>query len=184
MSDYNQLRGLQEHNAKLNKIIIESLQQALLLLMEKKDYQKISITELCQKAGVSRMAFYTNFETKDNLLESIVKNSNAKLVNRIGSPFRTYVDLKWYITLFEETKKFAKELLLIFKAGDSFKYKYITIINNLVLHNPDISEKKRYSRLMWSGGVVNVIIDWIENGMKTPIEELANYCLNSFKYLE
>lgn len=90
--------------------------------------------------------------------------------------------LQWYITLFNATKDFSKTLQLIFKAG--FKYKYISIINGLVLHNSNISDKKRYSRLMWSGGIVNIIIDWLENDMKTPIKEIANFCLNSFKYLE
>lgn len=181
MTDDCKLRGLKEHNERLSKVISESLQQALLLLMEKKEYQKISITELCQRAGVSRMAFYSNFETKDKLLEAVVIEMNKMLIKKIGSPFRDYVNVDWYITLLKTTKEFSNTLLLVFRAG--FKYKYISIINGIVLHNPYISDKQRYARLMWSGGMTNVIIDWLENNMRVSVEELAEYCFNLFKYL-
>lgn len=181
MSDENQIRGLIEYNEKLNKIIIESLQDALLYLMERNDFNKITITELCQKAGVSRMAFYTNFKTKDALLESIVLKLNGKLISKIGSPFRSYVDINWYINLFNATKNDYDILFLIFKSG--FKYKYISIINALVLENPNLTNANRCSRLMWAGGIVNVMIDWVESGMSTPLVDVANYCFNSFSYI-
>lgn len=46
-----------KYNAEQNKITKESILGALMSLMEKKDFKNISITELSQKAGVSRMAF-------------------------------------------------------------------------------------------------------------------------------
>ena len=55
--------GLKKHTDEVNKVIIDSLIEALLLLMKEYQYEDISITMLCKKAGVSRMAFYGNFET-------------------------------------------------------------------------------------------------------------------------
>ncbi|MBM9833823.1 TetR/AcrR family transcriptional regulator, partial [Enterococcus faecalis] len=51
---------LQKHNKEANQITRESLETALLFLMEKKELTKISISELVEKAGVSRNAFYRN----------------------------------------------------------------------------------------------------------------------------
>ncbi|MGN1093953.1 MAG: TetR/AcrR family transcriptional regulator, partial [Candidatus Neoclostridium sp.] len=83
--------GLRRHNAELNKIVRESLQTALVVLLRQKEYSKISITELCKKAGVSRMAFYNNYQTTDDLLESTVIDYNKNLIiDKIGSPFREY----------------------------------------------------------------------------------------------
>ena len=39
--------------------------EALLQLMEKNDYQDISITDITKKAGVNRVTFYRNFNNKD-----------------------------------------------------------------------------------------------------------------------
>ena len=41
---------------------------ALLSLMEEKPYSRISVSEICKCAGVSRQTFYTLFESKDNVI--------------------------------------------------------------------------------------------------------------------
>jgi len=51
---------------------IESLQNALLELMEKQPFEKITITDLARCSGLTRSTFYAHFETKDQLLESII----------------------------------------------------------------------------------------------------------------
>lgn len=42
--------------------------EALLILIQKKNYRDISITEICAKAGVTRMSFYRNFRCKEDVL--------------------------------------------------------------------------------------------------------------------
>ena len=54
---------------KREALVGEYITDALLLLMQRKDYKDISITELCEKAGVTRMSFYRNFESKEDILK-------------------------------------------------------------------------------------------------------------------
>jgi len=42
--------------------------QALEILLENKPYNKISITDICGKAGVSRVTFYRHYKDKDEIL--------------------------------------------------------------------------------------------------------------------
>lgn len=42
---------------------------ALLILMKQKNYKDITVTEICEKAGVTRMSFYRSFKTKDDILK-------------------------------------------------------------------------------------------------------------------
>ena len=51
-----------------NIIVKESITQALLILMESKDFQKITITEIVNKAGVARMSFYRNYDSKEDVI--------------------------------------------------------------------------------------------------------------------
>lgn len=46
----------------------ECLYTALLQLMETTPYDQISITDITARAGVSRMAYYRNYESKDDIL--------------------------------------------------------------------------------------------------------------------
>ena len=174
MSEANKTKGLRRHNQELNNVICDSLRQALVVLLNEKDFKKITITELCKKAGVSRMAFYGNFESMDDLLKSIVVTYNSGLMEKIGSPFRKTTNIDWYIHLFEEIYLYSTVLRIFFKAG--FKYKYLSIINELVLHDSNISTHEKYLRLTWAGGLVNAIISWIDERMTTPVRDIAEVC--------
>lgn len=44
------------------------LEEALLSLMQKKHFQDITVTDITEKAGVSRLTFYRNFESKEDVL--------------------------------------------------------------------------------------------------------------------
>ena len=60
---------------ELNRQALRSraaIQEALIELLEEKPYQKITITEISEKSGLTRSTFYAHFETKDQLLDSVV----------------------------------------------------------------------------------------------------------------
>lgn len=177
MTEEKRLKGLKEHNANLNKIITESLIEALIILIKEKDYQKISITDICKTAGVSRMAFYNNYQTKDNLLKEIIIQSTNSIIQEIGSPFRLTTDVNWYKLLFRKIRSFSDALKLIFDAG--FEFTYLSTINELILHDKEIDSVKKYSRLIWAGGIVNTLIHWIKNNMEESIDDLSLFCYNS-----
>lgn len=170
--------GLRLHNSELNKIVCESLQTTLLILLKEKDYSNISVTELCGKAGVSRTAFYNNFQTKERLLESVfIERTDNLIVDKIGSPFREYIGYSRYLKLFTAVKTDSDFLVTLFNAG--FKEKYLSVINAMVLHDVNISSTKKYLRIIWAGGLVNTLMFWIENGMSEPVEDIAKFCFEN-----
>lgn len=44
------------------------MSDALFALMERKSFAQISITEICEEAGVGRKTFYRNFDTKEDII--------------------------------------------------------------------------------------------------------------------
>ena len=54
------------------------MNEALLILLEKKEYEFITIKEICEKAGVNRSTFYLHYESIDDLLEETINNLNQK----------------------------------------------------------------------------------------------------------
>ena len=61
----------------------EYIYSAFLQLLDKKHYDDISVCEICTKAGVSRMSFYRNFESKEDLtfkgIDRIVKSLSTSI---------------------------------------------------------------------------------------------------------
>ena len=51
------------------------LEQCLLRAMERKRYADISVLELCRDAGISRMAFYQYFDSKDDTLLALIDHT-------------------------------------------------------------------------------------------------------------
>lgn len=164
--------GLKKHTDEVNKVIIDSLIEALLLLMKEYQYEDISITMLCKKAGVSRMAFYGNFETKDDILKRIVSMINDMVVDEIGSPFKNNTDKEYYKKLFTIIDENRETLNLLFKAG--FQYFYLERLNEIVIHE-ESSNEVVLQRLTWNGAIVNTVFYWLNNN-NLSIDEIALYC--------
>ena len=59
---------LRMSNKESNRMTRECLQTALITLMGQKPFEKITISEIVRKSGVSRTAFYCNYDTKEDIL--------------------------------------------------------------------------------------------------------------------
>ena len=164
--------GLKKYTEEVNKVIIDSLVEALLILMKDYQYEDISITMLCKKAGVSRMAFYGNFESKDDILKRIVTELNSLVVNEIGSPFKNNTDKEYYKKLFKIIDESRDTLNLLFRAG--FQYFYLEKLNEIVIHE-QASKDVILQRLTWNGAIVNTVCYWLNNNTLS-IDEIAEYC--------
>ena len=172
------LSGLRKHSEELNRVVIESLQGALLQLVSKKHYDSITVTELCRKAGVSRMAFYGNFASKDDIIKKIIHDLQTELFVRIGSPFRQEVTYNWYLDMFRFTAEKSDVLQSIFCAG--YQGKYLELVNSLILRHKDMQPQDSYQRLLWSGGIVNAVVYWLSNNMTETPEQMATFCYKCF----
>ena len=59
---------LRMSNKESNRLTRECLQTALIYLMGQKPFDKISISEIVRRSGVSRTAFYRNYNSKEEVL--------------------------------------------------------------------------------------------------------------------
>ncbi len=177
MSQKNIPVALQRRNEELNKITIESVTQAFIELMGDKGFDKISITEICERAGISRNTFYKNFGTKENVFKMVVLDFNKNvLLRRLGNPFNKKAGIGWYQKFFAIIKDYSELFLAIVKSG--YQYVYLTCVNELLLGNPNLDKSIRYMRLMWNGAIQNAVMDWLNNGMRESPEQMAEFCYN------
>lgn len=172
-------KGLKSRNDELNKLTMESITQALVLLLESKPYEKISVTDICNKAGVSRNAFYKNFGTKENVFHKIVRDFNkSEILAKIGNPFNKNAGLEWYINFFVVLKEHYQIFNLFITSN--FRTAYLEYMNTLLTAGTTVEEETKYGRLMWYGAMQNIAVEWLKSGMKKSPEEMANICYNVF----
>lgn len=57
--------------------------EALLSLMEKQEYKKITVKDIAEKADVVRKTFYRNFESKDDVLNAYISSIISEYTQNI-----------------------------------------------------------------------------------------------------
>lgn len=158
-------------NEESNKITRECLRISMLKLMYKKDFGKITITEVTKNAGVSRTAFYRNYETKEALVEDICLLLLSKLKASVKGKLYRNDRRAWY-TIFFKTINENSEYFRIFQnahlqLGDIF-------IPGSVF--PPDSPYERYANAAKEGAFLRILTLWFNGGMKESPEEMGVIC--------
>ena len=165
----------------INQTVREALALALLKLMEKQEFDKISITEITKVAGVGRSSFYRNFESKESLL-----------CDYILTLYKTYFDAEnvphsinhskniesFLIPRFEFIYKYRKIFSALHKRNILY-YFFNKIEQDFILvlcgQSDDISS---YYCAMFAGSCASIIRHWIERDFKESVEDMVEVFKN------
>lgn len=158
--------------SKLSKNL---LVHALLELLNEKPYKQINITELTEKADLSRRTFYRHFTTIDEVLdftleqiyEQFTKYSLEQNITNLKSTI--YV----YFSYWEKRKSFLftlKENELLFLLQNKFSPRNHQSENAVINIKKDVIE---YAVWFTSGAIWSLLIKWLEDDTKYTPNEMA-----------
>ncbi|MEI3164125.1 MAG: TetR/AcrR family transcriptional regulator [Lachnospirales bacterium] len=162
---------------KSKKWIIDALYK----LMSIKPYNSITIKEIAEKAGVSRLTFYRNFESKENILEINFQNMFSIFLEEIENS--NIIDVRdLLVIIFKQWDKNRSHLeALIDNHLENILYKpfvgYLDILFDKfnIDYKIDIIQKH-----FLAGGLFFSMIEWVKYTNKTP-EEMADLILEIMK---
>lgn len=162
---------------KNNKIVTESITMALIQLMEKKDFNDISITELTKRAGVGRVSFYRNFEDKKDVLRKYLNDIQyefmlSRKTNRHDSNFTEYItDLFAHLYNYRELAQLLLKADMFYLVKEQFDY---------VFDHLKTTGEEEYALFFLSGGLCNAFYYWASNNFAGSPKEIAE---NITKYI-
>jgi len=168
------------------------MNDALLILLEKKDFEYITVKDICDKAGVNRTTFYLHYQNTNDLLEEIIENTIKKLLDKYED-YKSFnldktsskEDLYFftpkyvipYLTFLKENKKLyllANKYHSLFKIKSMVSEMYNQLFSPL-MEKFNIPEKnKKYILKFFMAGINAIIIAWLEQGCKESIEDMAD----------
>lgn len=159
--------------------------QALFKLMDSYEYEKISVTDIAEKAGVGRATFYRYFKRKEDVLVYYLEHNAKNFV--FGQRFyprckEDYVKLvKDVFTMFKENKG---PLQLIKNAR--LEYVYLDYLNKnfKATFESEYPDKNFYTPYLYAGMLFNVSMAWLENDCKEPIENLAKTVVDAIYFAD
>lgn len=156
------------------------LHQALLILLQKKPLEKITVSELCKKAGVNRTTFYNYYTTPADILREIVQQFAASLLLAEDS---SAVDIIAHILSLMESNLDLSRLLLQALPGTFLSDTILTLPQIDVLLTNEISprkdmKKKEAMRAFVSAGSSRLISEWLLSDTRCSAKEESELILS------
>ena len=167
----------------------KSIKESFIELLQEKDIDKITVSELCDKSDINRATFYRYYIDIYDLLEKIELEFALELKNKLTdynkSSFKDIVIE--YLRYLKENKDFVK---IIFSNSknlyflydffeyffENFKNKWFVNVNNL-----DEENKKILFIFMFNGSL-GVIKYWIQNDFYDDIDSLSKTIVDTCHY--
>ena len=154
------------------------IMDALLRLMERCDFQKITINQICQEAGVARQTFYRHFKDRQEVLEQHLVHLAIQYRN-MKTPSATDM-VGNLITLYKEPP-FSRSLLQLLMKHDLFYMlerscmKAALVILPTTRTGPLLSMEKydRYHVGFTASTYCCILRLWVEGGCTETPEELT-----------
>ena len=150
--------------------------EALMLLLDQKKYEDITISELAEKAGVSRMTYYRTYENKEDVVVQFLNGRTDELIRQYESHADN--DYEWYKSIFEEilenrevTYKILKTPQLCAVALDHFNKFAQTIIPKVYERHGRAIEMNLI--VYETGGFIFLMSRWVLNGCQETPEQMA-----------
>lgn len=166
-------------NEESNKLTRECLRTAMFKLMQQKPFDKITITDIAKLAGVSRVAFYRNYTTKEALVEDLCQFLLEELTASVNSEcFRTN-RRQWYQDLFQVVQEHGEFFSAYLKANLKLNNGAVT-----ELIHPSTTVEEHYKIVAGEGAFISILTDWFLNGMTQTPEEMGFICDDLFSRLE
>ena len=176
------------------------MNDALLILLQNKDYEFITVKEVCQKAGVHRSTFYLHYESMDDLLTETIETVNKRVLSVFGEKtlsfsldkatydecmFITPEYLKPYLGYIKENKKLWRlicEKGYLFNAEKTFDKMYKSLFRP-ILAKYGVSEKEQpYVFNYYFKGVLGIITAWVDLDCEKPVDELVSLISDCLSY--
>ena len=160
---------------------------AVMLLMDKKPYNKINVSDISEKAGISRTTFYYYYDDIDDVIFEYLKNTiNTELLNiekaKKGDKENNIVlmfDHKYMI----KHKKILKKIMSIVDIEDRvIRESRVLPMSLLKQYKENLTEEEymicRYKICYQITGSLSILFDWFMNDMPVPVEYIVSMLNN------
>lgn len=162
------------YHRQANKTAIQSqrmIADALFSLMQRKPFQHISVTEICEEAAIGRKTFYRNFEVKEDVIDFQLDMMLTDYKKEL-----TTLSIEQYLHHhFEFVQRNADYFITLYKNNlSSFAYEKFSglLPDTMPIWSADPIEQEYRSAYIISG-IEAIQRVWISRGCLESIDEIV-----------
>ncbi len=151
--------------------------EALILLLKKSKFKDITISDIAAKAGVARLTFYRNYNSK----EEIIIYEGKKIYNKLMEDLTEssshdnviYESIRKIIVVFNDYADLFELLLknnLDYLIMQSFEVEISNILKTIF----GVDNTDRYRVKFYEGALFAIAVEWIKNSREETIDEMTD----------
>ena len=133
----------------------EDIKEALIQLLSEEKFENISISKLCERAGINRGTFYLHYEDKYQMIDSL----KSDIISQLYS-------------FFEEERESPKKLMTA----------NFHILRTKLFLEGNFQIPQKYALEIFLSSVEGIISLWIAGGAQEEPEELTDIILTTYNY--
>lgn len=157
-----------------NLRVKNNITKALFQLMHEKSFSDISISELIRTAGVARVSFYRNYDSKEDVLVTLIEDVLEQFRDTIDCNEADYYTYQNVCRSFEYFKTYGDFVLDLYRFGyGSILLEKLNRFHEEIAGTMPNKSIDRYQLYMYIGALFNTAMMWIQNGTKESVEDIT-----------
>lgn len=164
----------------------KAVELALMELLQEKNYEQITISEVTLKADVNRKTFYNNYDSLDDIIKSIERKMSALLFSKLPHKITVQNEIEIYNLLVELTQTLMpyKKVLhrISVNRGETVFFKDVQgailpyIEHSMMGYHIDATVIPYVGKFIING-ITAIFYEWFESDNLEP-EQVAKLCYN------
>lgn len=170
------------------------MDEAFLELLAKKDFEYITVKEICAAAGVNRSTFYLHYETLDDLLSESVSHINNHFLDHMRKDSEFFIGkiptcpleelnlmtpeyLVPYLTYVRENRRIMRtaiEKATTLPVEETYWRMYQYVFEPILERFGVAEEDRRYIMAFHIRGVMAIVTEWMKSDCKDSIEHIIS----------
>lgn len=166
-------------SSKTTEFLKECMADALIMLMNEKDFQKITADEITATAGVGRATWFRNFKSKEDAIRYKLRTAWERYAEKHELSERNRFDIRNASAFFDYNAGMQKILKAIYRAGldmlvfDAFKE---------IMIEPQVNVPDRwYREKFYAYGLYGLLDGWVRRDFAETPEEMSKMTVHLVK---
>jgi len=170
----------------------ERMDEALLSLLPEKDFENITVKDVCARAGVNRSTFYLHYEsTADLLVEAVAlihrryqqrfpeSEPNSEAITAQPKQNLFFITDQWllpWLDFVKENRQIYKAIhaqMNVFGAERTYRDYFQNVFSPILSQHGVPAEKHEYIMEFYRHGLVSVMLKWVDGDCRESVEEIA-----------
>lgn len=167
------------------------IRKTLMTLMETSNFPDITVSEICAFSNVSRGTFYNNFESKEDILSSMIRKEITEKLEAFVSIKEDFVEDLAYL-FFESSKErwdyiailIKQNLFRLFRQELEYVFSHHELVVNQTLYQTLPPPVKPYIITVYIGSALAIFRKWAEGGFVESTKKITAIFLDIVHHSE